>query len=283
VSSEELHKVEQIVNRWILQDLKVICREMSKSDAITSGATALFGEKYGDRVRTVSILDGNQHDEKIEKTPVSFELCGGTHAASTGRIGLFKILSEVSIGSGIRRIEALTGEKVLEYIKQIEEIISLSSEALKCCRSEVVKKIDDILIELKQKNQEILKWKQRSALEKVQEFTEHGVPVYSLIVSDHSIDELRSLNEAIRIQKNSGIIIVANYTTATTENKISLMVSVGGSDLQNKYHAGQLLKCGLASINGKGGGNAAFAQGGGAGGQKQIYDAIETIKNFLIS
>jgi alanyl-tRNA synthetase len=268
VSHKDILEIEKFVNGWILQDLPVICSIMSQKEAVSAGAMALFGEKYGDSVRTVSIATENAGK-------ISFELCGGTHVLSTGRIGLFKILSESSIGSGIRRMEAITGEKILEHLGQTEEIVDSLSEKLKCNGPDLLDKVENLLIELKQKNQKILLEKQRSSLEKIQEFSKIDAKVYTLVVSGHTMDELRSLNDFIRSQKSSGIIIIANCDG----NKVSLVVGVS-SDLQNKYNAGQLLRCGLSILDGKGGGSAALAQGGGEGKDK-VTQSVELIVNSI--
>lgn len=264
VSDNEIVKIENLVNGWILQNTSVAYNTMSKNDAIAAGATALFGEKYGDSVRTVSVTDESGN-------VISFELCGGTHVVATGCVGLFKILSETSIGSGVRRIEVITGEKVLEYARRNENIIYLATEKLKCTDSELLNKIDDIILEIKQKNQEISFNKQKNALDKIKESSRGGIKIYSLEVSDYGIDDMRSLNEAIKSKLPSGVIIIANCN----ENKVSMLVSLS-SDLQKKYNAGQLLRAGLVLLNGKGGGNAAFAQGGGVGKEK-IAAAIDAV------
>ncbi|MDR1982685.1 MAG: alanine--tRNA ligase [Holosporaceae bacterium] len=268
VSHEDILKIEKIVNGWILQDLQVVCKIMPKNEAISSGATALFGEKYGDSVRTVSILT-----ESRDK--ISSELCGGTHVSSIGKVGLFKILSEISIGSGIRRIEAITGEKILEYLGQAEKVIDSLTEKLKCSNSNLLPKVENLLVELKQKNQEISLNRQKSSLEKIQEFNKANANIYTLIVSDYDTNELRSLHDFIRSRKPSGIIVIANCNG----DKVSLIVGVS-SDLHDKYNAGQLLKRGLPPLNGNGGGNAAFAHGGGNGTSKAT-ESIELIINSI--
>jgi alanyl-tRNA synthetase len=157
----------------------------------------------------------------------------------------------------------------------LEKTANSLAEKLKCSWAELTKKTEDLLQELKQKNQEILQTKQKIALEKVEESSKADVVIYSLVVSDYDMDELRSLGELVKSKKPSGIIVIASHS----EDKVSLVVSVG-SDLQEKYSAGHLLKLGLVPLNGKGGGNAAFAQGGGVGKEK-IVEAIEAIKNAV--
>jgi alanyl-tRNA synthetase len=264
VSADDLLKIEDMVNEWVLQNLDVTRSTMPKNEAISAGAMALFGEKYGDFVRTVRVGNGE-----------SFELCGGTHVSSTGKIGVFKILSETSIGSGIRRIEAITGRKVLEYLGEIEKSLDQLAGKLKCAKSEVASKFDDVLLKLKQKNQEISAYKQRSAMEKMRTTIKNDMAVHSLVISDFGADELRPLNDAIRSKNPSGIVIILNQS----DEKVSLLVSVE-KDLQNKYNAGQILKIGLEPLNGSGGGSSALAQGGGTG-KSLISEALERMHDAI--
>ncbi|MDR2107543.1 MAG: alanine--tRNA ligase [Holosporaceae bacterium] len=265
ISDDKIREIEGIVNGWILSNLPVKCEIMSKDEALAAGATALFGEKYGDSVRTVSVMSG---DERI-----SSELCGGTHVSATGRIGLFKILSENGIGSGVRRIEAVTGEKILDHLRNIERILRSAAENLRCDPSELEEKTKELTADLKRKDHEILLKKQETALEKVRKTTQAGVTVCSLEVADCNMNELSSLNDLISAENPSGVIVVANRN----EDKVSLIISVS-PDLQNRIGAVGLLKAGLVPLNGKGGGNAAFARGGGSG---KAEAAIEAVKNAV--
>ncbi|MDR1561183.1 MAG: alanine--tRNA ligase [Holosporaceae bacterium] len=269
ISLADLLKVEKMINNWIVQNLPVICRVMPKNEAITSGALALFGEKYGDYVRTVCV--GTSCGEKV-----SFELCGGTHAFSTGTIGMFKILSESSIGSGIRRIEAITGIKVLDYFNDMEQSMHELSEKLKCGKTEVLLKVSELLTSLKQKNQEITKNKQKQAIEKIQNIQKSGICVCYLVVSDYSFEELRLLNDAVRSKNSSGIVIIA----AQNADKSLLIVGVS-QDLQKQYDATQILKIGLTFLGGKGGGNPSFAQGSGVGDMAKIKTAMERMLSCI--
>lgn len=263
IEKEDLEKIEDIVNKNILADLPVACEEMSKNDAINSGATALFGEKYEDVVRTVKISE----KDKV----VSFELCGGTHAFSTGRIGLFKILSESSIGSGIRRIEAITGNKIIEHLRDEEKILENSAAKLKCKISDISEKLGDTLQDLKQRTQEIQNAKMQLAFSELKQTQKGESIVYSAIVKNFSIPELRSLNDFIRNKNKEGIVVILSKNP---ENKISIAVGVS-NNLQKTYNADQIIKCGLEILKGKGGGNANFAQGAGVG------NAEEALKKML--
>lgn len=260
VDNEELRKVEDIVNAWILEDLPVYCKSMNKTDAINSGATALFGEKYGDIVRTVSVGDDS----------VSFELCGGTHAASTGQIGLFKILSEIGIGSGIRRIEAITGHKVIEYLNDMDTMLNNAAEKLKCSPCELVEKITEVVTDLKKKNQEIINGKLALAVSQLRQIQKGDDFMYVSEISGYSVNEMRSLNDMMRKRYPSGVNVIINKDA----DKISIIISVS-KDLQSKYNANLLLKKGISVLNGNGGGSTLYAQGGGA------LSSVSDVKNVI--
>ena len=266
LSKSEIEKVENLVNDWIFKGLNVVNESMSKNDAVSAGATALFGEKYGDIVRTVKIaLPDN------EGKVVSFELCGGTHIRNTAMIGAFKILSEASIGSGIRRIEAITGAKVLEYLRTVESTLNVASDHLKCATSEIIQKIDDVVSNLKKKNQELVVCRQKMAIEKLQIKEKRNISIGYLIADDYDINELRLIGDVIKAKypKETAVLIISGQNLS---DKVNVVVSVS-ADLQNQYNAGKLLKSCIEFFGGKGGGNATFAQGAGTGKAK-IEEAI---------
>ena len=266
LSKEEIEKVEDLVNDWILKGLNVANKSMSKNDAVSAGATALFGEKYGDIVRTVKVaLPDN------EGKVVSFELCGGTHIRNTAMIGAFKILSEASIGSGIRRIEAITGAKVLEHLRTVESTLNIASDHLKCISSEIIQKIDDVVSDLKKKNQELVVCRQKMAVDKLKIKEKGNVSIAYLIADDYEINELRLIGDIIKAKypKETIVLIISGQNSS---DKVNVVVSVS-ADLQNQYNAGKLLKSCVEFFGGKGGGNATFAQGAGTGKAK-IEEAI---------
>ena len=266
LSKEEIEKVEDLVNDWILKGLNVANKSMSKNDAVSAGATALFGEKYGDIVRTVKVaLPDN------EGKVVSFELCGGTHIRNTAMIGAFKILSEASIGSGIRRIEAITGAKVLEHLRTVESTLNIASDHLKCTSSEIIQKIDDVVSDLKKKNQELVVCRQKMAVDKLKIKEKGNVSIAYLIADDYEINELRLIGDIIKAKypKETIVLIISGQNSS---DKVNIVVSVS-TDLQNQYNAGKLLKSCVEFFGGKGGGNATFAQGAGTGKAK-IEEAI---------
>lgn len=262
VSKNDLRKIEKIVNEAVLKDLPVVCKEISKTEAINAGATALFGEKYEDVVRTVRISDG--------ENTISFELCGGTHAFSTGRIGSFKIASEASIGSGIRRIEAITGCEVMKDLHEKEDVLTEIATKLKCNVSEISEKVTDLLVDLKKKSQEIQNGRNLLAFSKLKQVQKNGVTIYSVIVENFSVQDLRSLNDYIKNKHKEGVIIILSHND---NNQSTIVVSVS-TNLQKIYNAGVIIKSGLAVLNGKGGGSALFAQGAGSGNVEAALSAI---------
>ncbi|GHT90630.1 alanine--tRNA ligase [Alphaproteobacteria bacterium] len=256
ISPEDLSEVEALVNAWIFQSPLISTLVLSKKEAIDAGATALFGEKYGKSVRTVRIFSKETSED------ISFELCGGTHVTNTSEIGLFKILSETSIGSGIRRIEAITGENTLNYLNNLEELLSSSSQQLKCTPQELPQKISDLTTELKKKNQEIANNKVKAAINGLAIVEKSGVKILSALLDDHSMEDLRMLSDAIKAKHPTNAICIL-ISRDSNADKASVVVSVS-SDLQGKYNAGNILKKGVEILGGKGGGGAAFAQGGGS-------------------
>lgn len=266
LSKAEIEKVEDLVNDWILQGLDVANESMSKNDAVSAGATALFGEKYGDVVRTVKVASSNCKGKAL-----SFELCGGTHIHNTALIGAFKILSEASIGSGIRRTEAITGAKVLEHFREVENTLNIASDHLKCTTAEIIQKIDDVLNDLKKKNQELVVCKQKMAIEKLEIKEKENISIASLIADDYDINELRSIGDIVKA-KHPEKTIALIISGQNSSDKVNVVVSVS-ADLQNKYNAEKLLKSCVEFFGGKGGGNAAFAQGAGTGKAK-IAEAV---------
>lgn len=290
LSKAEIEKVEDIVNSWILEGFRVANESMSKNDAVAAGAMALFGEKYGDVVRTVKVCrekegesresDGSPDNgaERAKEDSVSFELCGGTHIPNTALIGSFKITSEASIGSGIRRVEAITGAKVLERMKDVENTLEEASDKLKCTPSEISQKVEDILGDLKKAEKVLAAYRQNTAVEKLAVQTlgdDSGeeVSVGTLVADSYSIDELRGIADSIgkKYPKKAVILLISPQNDS---EKVNAVVSVS-RDLQNKYHAGKLLKSCIEILDGKGGGNAAFAQGAGKDRSK-VNEAVET-------
>jgi len=248
LDKDEIETIEDIVNEKILQNLRVETEISDLQDAIRSGVTALFGEKYGDKVRIVRVNN------------FSAELCGGTHCKSTGEIGIFKIISEGSVASGIRRIEALTGKAAFEYLRQRDSELSRIESILKADRP--CERVEKLISDMKELDKEIETLKSKiasqssvSLLEKVEEID--GVNVLACRVDNLEQKDLRVLADNIRDRLGSGIIFLASAL-----NGQASMVAMVSKDLSKKYNAGEILKKIALLAGGSGGGKAEMAQGG---------------------
>ncbi len=251
VSDEEISKIEQLVNLEIRKNHQVETTVSSIDDARKSGAMMLFGEKYGESVRVLKMSD------------FSVELCGGTHVARTGDIGLFKIVSEQGIASGVRRIEAITGASAVEYSQKQGWLINQIASSLKTDRLSLSEKVEQLLVKSRQQDREIEKLKNKLSssqgsdlLSKVIKVGE--VNLLAVKVSPTDVKGLRGLNDQIKNKLGSGIIVLATEL----EGKLSLITSVT-KDLIPRYHAGNLMKELAIRLDGRGGGRPDMAQGGG--------------------
>ncbi len=268
MSDDEIRKVEDIVNEHIFMGIDVTIENLSKEDALKSGATALFDEKYGDVVRVVSVGD------------YSKEFCGGCHVSNSAEIGLFKIISEESIGSGVRRIEAVTSINAYKALKKNEEIINEIAYVLKLKnKNEVVSKVESNVEEISalKKERDALKDQLNSieAKEKASNVEEiNGVQF--LFVEEHKDNKTaKELTFEFRDQlKNGLIVLVSEY-----EGKVSYFVGVT-KELSKKYRAGDFVKVLNAHMNGRGGGKPDFAQGG-CKSLDGIQAAVQEIKAML--
>jgi alanyl-tRNA synthetase len=249
LSRETIESIEDDVNEVILRNIKVDTTLMDTKKAIESGVTALFGEKYGDTVRVVRVAD------------VSAELCGGTHVSATGDIGLFKILSEGSVASGIRRIEAVTGKEAVREFRAEQSELRKIAEILKTSEnpSDKVKKL---LSEMKELERSLEKFKGKSAAEHSLKIVESARDISGIRVISHRIDgmdskDLRELADKVRDGLGSGVLLLASV-----KDDQASMVAMVTKDLSGKYKAGDLLKKVAASAGGRGGGKPDIAQGG---------------------
>ena len=251
LSREELRRVEALVNADIRADLPVTTRVMSLEAGLREGATAIFEEKYGETVRVVGIGD------------VSKELCGGVHVGATGRIGLFKILSESSVASGMRRIEAVTGEEALRYLGDLEDLVTGLEKSLAAARKELpakVEKLKDGLEALEKENRTLRKKLAGGpgAGEDVPAAMVKGVPVIVRRVEGLAMAELREMADALKQKLGSGVVFLG----ATDGEKVFLVASVS-NDLTGRIKAGALIKEAAPVVGGGGGGRPDFAQAGG--------------------
>ncbi len=249
---DQIEAIEDLANRWIERNAPASVREMSYPEAIASGAVAIFDEKYGDVVRVVQFGD------------FSTELCGGTHARATGDIGLLKILSESSIASGVRRIEALTGLGALSYLRNQERTLRSAAELLRVSAAEVPARVEKLLEDRRNAEREIeqLRSSQRGKASK--DLTRDardvaGVRVLTCRVDGADAKELRGMVDDLRSQLASGIVLLA----AETNDQVSLALGVT-KDLTDRYRAGDLIREVAIVVGGKGGGRPDFAQAGGS-------------------
>lgn len=275
VSKQELKVIEKEVNKVIRQNLAVIITEMSIEQARKQGAVALFGEKYGDVVRTVRVME-NDTDH------FSMELCGGTHVSRTGDIGMFKIISESSIASGIRRIEAICGSECEKYVEQLENKIDEVSSILKTSKTSLVSSAEKLVTDIKSLEEEISTLKSRFISNEIDEYIKsakviNGVNVISFAVKDVDVKSLREMADKVKEKQPSAIVVIASKL----EEKISFVVSVSQDIIKQGYLAGKIAKEFASKIEGSGGGKPDFAQGGGkkTDNLKQI---IENIAEVLI-
>jgi alanyl-tRNA synthetase len=239
------------LNKLIDCAAEVLGNPIAVDDAIKSGAAALFGEKYGDEVRVVSVGD------------YSLELCGGTHVANSGQIGAFKILSESGVAAGVRRIEAVTGIAIYNKLNEYETLINTASEALKTNASGLINKISSLTEELKQSKKELEDFKKSSMtsaignlISEAQEI--NGVKLLTKEFNNYSISDLRSLSDEIKQENKSMILVFASVN----DGKVTFMVSVSDDLLEKGYHAGNMIKKIAAAAGGGGGGKADMAQAG---------------------
>lgn len=252
MTKEEIAKVEAIVNAEIAKNLPVVTDVMSIEDAKKSGAMALFGEKYGESVRVVSMGD------------FSKELCGGTHVSNTGVISVFKILSETGIAAGVRRIEAITGNAVFEYYKNIEEELHQAAKTAKTDAAGLVKKIETLMDELKAAQSENEKLKAKLANNSLGDVMNQvvevkGVKVLATKVADVDMNGLRNLGDQLKEKLGEGVILLAS----ALDGKVNLIAMATDGAMAKGAHAGNLIKEVAAIVGGGGGGRPNMAQAGG--------------------
>ena len=251
VKPEQLEEIEEIVNRGIWADIDVGTEERPYRDAVASGAMALFGEKYGDVVRVVSIPG------------LSMELCGGTHARNTGQIALFKIVGETGVAAGIRRIEAVTGPRAYQLVRAEEQRLRTLGELLRAPADGVVKRVETLLDE-RRKLEKRLEERLRGGGDQLQHLlagAEHieGSRLVSSSVTAGDVKELQQLGDALREQLGSGVGVIA---TTFGEGKSTLLVVVTDDLRERGVRADQLIKPIAAAAGGRGGGKAHMAQAG---------------------
>jgi len=268
LTDREIEEIEQKINRIVFRNLPVQTEIMEINQAIARGALAFFGEKYQQQVRVVSIPE------------VSMELCGGTHTRMTGDVGLFKIVGESSIASGIRRIEALTGFGTFVRLEEDENLLQEIAHTLRTPRTELTRAITRLLEQQRHLENELEALKRRTAKSQIGNLVESpatvkGISVVSRRVEGVDASMLRELAENAGTKIGSGVVVLG----LASDGKASL-VAVVSQDLQKRLHAGRIIKEVAAWVGGSGGGRPDFAQAGGKNAEK-LEEALQAVYNIV--
>jgi alanyl-tRNA synthetase len=251
LAGEELRKIENLVNEKIRENLPVETRVMSLEEGLREGATAIFEEKYGEKVRMVVVGE------------FSKELCGGVHVHATGEIGLFKIIAETGVAAGMRRIEAVTGEAALRTIQEMDGLLSDLQQLLSTPRRELPQRVEKLLSQAEETEREIRSLRQKIARlesgggERVRKVK--GISVLVQRLEGLSMEELRDLTDVLKARIGSGVVVLG---TVGKDGKALVVASVTG-DLVQRIRADELIRQIAPVIGGGGGGRADFAQAGG--------------------
>ncbi|MCD6137992.1 MAG: alanine--tRNA ligase [Deltaproteobacteria bacterium] len=271
LDADTLCKIENRVNEKIIQNTPVEIEEMAADDAFKTGATALFEEKYGERVRVVTIGD------------FSKELCGGTHTERTGNIGLFKIVGEGSVGAGVRRIEALTGKAAVAYTQNTSNLLQSAAETLNVKAEEVADRVRKIVSEHRKIEKELSVLKARAWSEASDQLlseirTVNGISVLAREVPVETPAALRDLADHLKAKMKSGIVVLGSRASGKV-----MLVAVVTNDHIKRYHAGKIVKQLASIVGGGGGGRPDMAQAGGTNCEKlpealaAVYDIVSTM------
>ena len=277
MDQHEIDAVEDLANAVVLEDAPVATRLMDREEAIHSGAMALFGEKYGDEVRVVSM--GTMPDDPAGKT-YSTELCGGTHVGRTGEIGLITLVGEGAVAAGVRRIEALTGQAARKHLAEQEKRLKAVAMALKARPDEVAERAQALVEERRKLERDLADARKKLAMGGAAGGVDGnaivdvgGIKFFRLAVSDVGMNDMKALADEGKAKVSSGVVAIAS---TSSEGKGSLVVGVTG-DLTNRFNAVDLVRKGAVALGGKGGGGRPdLAQAGGPDGSKadEALDAI---------
>ncbi|MCK4536768.1 MAG: alanine--tRNA ligase [Desulfuromonadales bacterium] len=274
VTPQELRRIETEVNRHIRENAAVDTEEMEHEQAIAAGATALFGEKYGEHVRVVNLGE------------FSMELCGGTHTSAAGDIGLFKIVQEAGIAAGVRRIEAVTGAGALALVQQQEDAINRMAGVVKSDRSQLENRLNRMVERQKELERELATLESRLKAEQADDILSQtqeieGVKLLAAQVESADGKGLRDMADKLRDKLGSGVVAIG----CPYEGKVNLLVAVT-KDLTGRLHAGKLVAALAAEVGGRGGGRPDLAQAGGAQPEKleaALAKVPELVANALNS
>ncbi len=268
MTADELRRVENIVNGYIMDNSDVSSVEMAAAEAMQSGATALFGEKYGDRVRVVRVGE------------VSSELCGGTHVRAAGDIGLFKIVSEAGIAAGVRRIEAVTGSGAIEYVQQLEDEQKHLATLVKAEGGGVIDRVERLLARQKELQREVEELQSRLNASKSADLLagvreSNGIKILATRVETEDPKGLRDLSDSLKDRLQSGVIVLG----CAAAGKANLLVAVT-KDLTDRCKAGDIIKSLAPIIGGSGGGKPELAQAGGTK-PENLDEALEAAYKII--
>jgi alanyl-tRNA synthetase len=268
LSTEEISEIENMVNSAVMKDSPVTTSVKSINEAISEGAMALFGEKYGQEVRVVSV------------DSFSKELCGGTHVHRTGEIGMFKVLSESGIAAGIRRIEAITGDTALQRFREDEQIISSLEFISRGMRDDLKRLIEKYQIDIRGLEKEVETLRYRLAKGKIQQMigsaqTIREVKVLTSVVDDLDKGGLRNLADELKAKLEKGVVVLAS----SDGDKVTLVAAVT-SNLVPKLHAGKIVKEISSIVGGSGGGRPEMAEAGGKDTSK-IGEALNAVRAIV--
>lgn len=273
VSAQQLADVEELVNREILKATDVEIDHMTKDEAVAAGAMALFGEKYGDVVRVVSVPG------------FSKELCGGSHVTNVGQIGMFKIVSESGVAAGVRRIEAITGQAALDYMQAKARMVAEAAAKMKCHEEDVLGHIDSLIADNKAMKKELEAISAEQAKADAANIVDSakdvkGVKVVAAEVHAADMDELRNTADMTLDKLPGGVVVVA----AVNDGKVNLVVKASKEAVAKGVHAGKIIKDAAKVVGGGGGGRPDMAQAGGKQPEKlaeALAKAIEVVEGQI--
>jgi alanyl-tRNA synthetase len=268
IEDEEMEKVEQIANEYIRQNAPVTTTVLPKEEAIKTGATAVFDEKYGDEVRLVRMGD------------FSMELCGGTHVTRTGDIGLLKVVSESAVGAGVRRIEAVTGAAAVNYFRSVEGELKNSASLLKARPLEMSDRLEKLLMHQKEMEKEIESLKGKLAAKESSDLFSkakevNGIHVLATMVDAPDVKTLRGFGDKLRDKIKSGIILIGSKV-----GEKAMLLCMVTKDLTDKYDAGKIVRDIAPVVGGTGGGRAEMAQAGGPNPDK-LKEALNKLEEII--
>ncbi|MDQ7793063.1 MAG: alanine--tRNA ligase [bacterium] len=253
MTADEVARVEGLVNEWVLHNLPVECRETSYQGAVAEGAIALFGEKYADRVRVVGVGE------------ISRELCGGTHIRRTGEVGLFKIVGESGIGSGLRRVEAVTGRGLLSYLAKTESCLAGVAGFLKTAVDDVPARVSELVEHCRDSERRLEQAQGRLAVMEAEKALGSAVQagdsrLVAAVVALEGQEALRAVSDIVRERIGSGVAILA----ARDRDRVQLVAAVTADLVARGVHAGRLIALAAREVGGGGGGRPDMAQAGGS-------------------